>query len=53
MMRIYEAPKAQVIELAVVNVIATSEPVDTPDALVLWGGLVQDVNGGFQGETPV
>ncbi len=52
-MRIYEAPVAQVVELEIVNVIATSELVDIPDALVLWGGLVQDVNGGFQGETPI
>lgn len=53
MMRIYEAPVAQVIELEVVNVIATSEQEDTPETLELWGGLVQDVNGGFQGETPI
>ncbi len=41
-MKIYEAPMAQNVAFEAVALIMTSDYVDEPEELIVWGGNVQD-----------
>ena len=41
-MKMYEAPLAQKIKFAAVNIITTSDYVEEPEVLTVWGDRVQD-----------